>query len=141
MPKIVEPGAGEAIGTKWKYSTFFITINTNQKDFDREKLKSVLTQIYGNDTMFYALMKGDMAKVDKDWTSVSFGIEVGDKTGFVHSHSLIKLRHHTKLSFNLDLLKKVLMKELKLDGIYVNVQSSGNSEMNLSQYINKDPVA
>lgn len=134
MPKIVEGMKGQ----RWKYSQFFITINTNRKDYDKAKLKSALGQIFSSDEMFYALLTGDMSKVDKEWATAQFAVEVGPKTGFIHSHILIKLRHNTKVHFKIDLLRKVLEKQLGLDGVHIDLIASGMSDKTLQEYIFKD---
>jgi hypothetical protein len=122
-------------GNKFSYSTFFITISTNQRNYDREKLIAALTQIFGEDDMFYTLLRGDTSKIDKEWSTVQFSAEKGHKKGFMHSHVLVKLRHNTKVQFKYDILRRVLEKELGLEGVHIDCKGYGNSDKTLEQYI------
>lgn len=134
MPRIVER-ENKPKGTRSSYSTFFITINTNRKDYDKAKLKSAIGQIFGRDDIFYALIKGDTSRIDKDYSTVQFSAEAGPKTGFVHSHVLIKLKHNTKTHFNIELLRKILIKELGLTDVHIDVKALGASDKVLEEYI------
>lgn len=134
MPRVIEPKQKDK-GPRSSYSTYFITINTNRKDYDKEKLRNALTQIFGRDDIFYALIKGDTSKIDKDYSTVQFSAEAGPKTGYIHSHVLIKLKHTTKTHFNVDLLRKILIKELGLTDVHIDIKGFGASDKVLEQYI------
>ena len=135
MPRVVtQKPPGEK---RWKYSQYFLTINTNQTDYDPDKLKSALGQLFSNDEMFYKLVKGDGEKIDKEWSTVQFSVEKGPKTGFIHAHALIRLRHTTMTHFNVQLLHKVLEKQLGLTGVHVDIKASGISTKTLEEYVFK----
>lgn len=134
MPKVIDQ-VGSKKGDHWKYSTFFITINTNRRDYDKEKLRKALGIIFGEDDMFYKLIEGDTSKIDKEWSTVQISAEKGPKMEFVHSHVLVKLRHNTKVHFKIELLRKVLVKELGLENVHIDVQGMGNSDKQLEDYI------
>lgn len=135
MPKIVPPPSEKK---RWKYSTFFITINTNRTDYDAEKLKKALGQILSNDDLFYKLLKGNTDLIDKEYATAQYAVEVGTKTHNVHAHILIKLRHNTKVQFNSALLHKVLEQKLGVVGVYVDVKGFGQSDKTIQEYIFKD---
>lgn len=141
MVKTIEASSSSSStgDVRWKYSTWFLTINTNQRSFPRSKLRSVLLRIFQDDSMFKALLKGEgIDTVDFPWSSVQFAVEVGPKTGYIHAHALVKIRHQGMLKLNIDLLKSVLLKSLNLDGIHLDVRGMGNSEMTLLEYLSKN---
>ncbi len=134
MPRVIENKKKEK-GPRSSYSTYFITINTNRKDFDKDKPRSAIQQIFGNDEIFYALIKGDTSRIDKEYSTVQFSAEAGPKTGYIHSHVLIKLKHTTKTHFNIELLRRILIKELGLTDVHIDVKAFGASDKVLEEYI------
>lgn len=138
MPRIVK-GSGKGKEKEWKYSTFFLTINTNRQDYDRQKLREVLDRLYGDDDMFYSLIAGEgLDTIDRDYTIVEFAIEVGKVGGKIHSHALIMMRHKGRIRLNIQLLRTVLKKALGLSDLHIDVKASGDTIRRLADYIRKD---
>jgi hypothetical protein len=139
MPRVTA-AAPSSSRESWKYSTFFVTVNTNTREYDKAKLKSVLTRIFSDDDMFYGLFEGTgLDTFDRDYSSVRFTVEVGPKLSLVHSHILIKTRHKGHVKINIPLFTEVLRKALSLSGINVNVRASGDTAARLQDYIEKAP--
>lgn len=121
--------------TRFKYSTFFITVNTNQRDFNPDTLRSAIDQIFSNDDMFNSLLTGDTSTIDVSYSTVHFSVSAGPKHGFIHAHILVKIRHHSFIKFNLPLLRKVLATNLHLPNIHLDLKGFGESSMTVLNYI------
>jgi hypothetical protein len=140
MPRITRE-VDSGTNTKWRYSTFFITINTNQPSFDTALLESVINRVFGDDEKFYHLLDGSVSTIDRAYSNIDYTIERGSgPNGKIHSHILINLRHHTVLRMRIPELREVLCRALKLENVHIDVQASGNPQASLLDYIRKAPL-
>lgn len=137
MAKVQELSRPAVRGPKRKNSNFFVTINTNRPDYDRERFRDVLHRLFSDDVMFYQLFDGNTSTVDKENATVEFAIEAGPNNGKVHAHALISLQHSSILKMRLKILREVLEKALGIDGVYVNVVGTGDTQKNLRDYLQK----
>src|ERR1700677_4872483 len=141
MPKVTVMGQGDKPKVKWNYSTFFLTINTNQQAYATSKLKKRLTELFENDDDFYLLFKnrpgteGGVESIDREDAKIQMAIEVGPKSKKVHAHVLIRVRHHGNIQFDKAFTDDVIKKLLGVDGIYINIKGSGASILTLEEYI------
>jgi hypothetical protein len=148
MPKLTVVGqdASAAPKVKWDYSTFFVTLNTNQQNYSVTKLRKKLSELFESDDDFYMLFKnrpgteGGVETVDRDNAKVEMVIEVGAKTKKVHAHVLIRLRHHGRIMWDKPFADEVIQKHLGLDGMYINFKASGASISTLEEYMAKSPA-
>jgi hypothetical protein len=148
MPRVHRAKKDES-GKTWRYSNFFITINTNRPDYDIEDFHDVLRQIFGDDEKFYHLFTGKTDTVDKAYTDIDYAVEkgsryvdpeTGENMGNVHAHLLIHMRHHSRLAVDIPLLRTVLCRALGLEGLYLQVLGSGDSDATLHDYLRKAPL-
>lgn len=132
-----------------KHSSFFVTINTNQRinklseefiDFN-EKFKLIMDKLFNNHMDDIIEFKLEDADPEKDIKNVNteYAIEVGEKTGTIHSHSLISVSHYTLIQLNYEFIRDFIKTEMNLDNIYLNnrVVYGASSTMNLQEYITK----
>ena len=71
-------------------------------------------------------------------TQVQYVIERGNRRGFLHFHSLIKIKHKTQVKLDLKKIREYVSKELGLTGIHIHVRIvKANSEDNILDYIDK----
>ena len=132
---------------KPKYSSFLLTLNTNQqfkeddpqlKD-DIEIFDTCISELLNNVDQYIKLPDTDqwnedtIKNVDKDYT-----IERGTKKGQLHVHIMIKIKHHTRIQLNYDKIKKKICDDLGLNNIYCyNRLLKPNDSDNVQDYLNK----
>jgi hypothetical protein len=131
-----------------KNSSFFITINTNQRinklseEYEKfiKKFKDVKDDLFNNYLNEIIIFKDDLCDKENDIKNVNteYSIEVGEKTGCIHSHTLMKISHYTNIQINYKFITDFIKGSMNLPNIYLNNRVYyNNSEQNLKDYIEK----
>lgn len=133
------------------YSNFLLTINTNQQvqptseEFEPfcRKFRGVIQALMTGATKYIKYKTTDGCSNLIDSINSESTVEVGTDTNpSVHCHSLIMIKHHTKLQLDLAKIRHVVKAAMDLPGVYVNVRLvNRNAACNLQAvlgYIRKD---
>lgn len=143
----------KARGRKQKASNFFITINTNKHfppDPNEEQYAYIkkFNDVY---TGFFSQPPSEFIKVmaaadSYDDSVVSIQMDKAtewrsSRTGMLNAHILIRIKHYTRLQFDIPKLTAYLVKEMELKGVHVNVQHIGTDAgiENALNYMRKEP--
>lgn len=139
MPKKTKLGGGTTKEKGWKYSSFFVTVNTNRtpEEIAPYKLDEVMDYIIDNEDVFYTLIKGYDDTIDKTFAEVEYTVEVGGKYHRLHTHFFVKMRHRGRISINIDRLRNIFEKKLNIVGIKIHIKGMGASGLTLKQYMDK----
>ena len=124
---------------KFKYSSFFVTINTNQADFDEDVLFDAFEKFYQNIGNFIVFNEyGHTIDKINLVNSPSSATEVGGKFGRVHLHAQIDIRHFSNIRLNSDMMRTFFRDELALPGVHVDIKINRNVEhLRIEDYVNK----
>ena len=123
--------------SKENLSRFFITLNTNQTDYDKTRLKNVIDDFYDNMELFlkYKDGKGTIDNVRE--INLQAGLEEGTKQGRQHCHMLVTIKHNTKLHIDIELARSFFTEELGLPSVHLNCQYIQSNIDNILKYIEK----
>lgn len=141
---------------KLKHSVFLLTINTNkaldphlEKQFTdfHDSFKCVVENLTTKSDNFHKVIKW---KEEKDWSlikdmEVKSHLEIGPKTGYLHSHSLIHIAHYSNIHLDGPAIQKFVNNELRYindECCYVNIEhipyrKADNPIENVLNYIEK----
>lgn len=134
-----------SIDTKWNYSTFFITINTNRSENSLEQqFRKVLKEDLLPNIFHYLKWidhnkKGELKDHIRDDWSASFKIEYGPKYRKLHTHILAKFCHTTMIRIDMAKIKSKVQDELGLSGIKVDVKVIDSQFERINDYLRKNP--
>lgn len=127
-------------------STFFLTINTNSQDVEKNDLLRVYQMFYNN-IMQYITYRYTHTQEQRQeqqnkvhGVSSDVAIERGKKFKRVHLHAIVKLNHNTNLSLNYNLIRQLFIDELQLPGVHVDCKFIRESTMSLKEYLRKNPL-
>lgn len=135
---------------KPKYSTFLLTISTNQKYQDNDPhletdavfFENTVKDILNNLGSYVKLPEGTAWSPDviKN-VDVDYVVEHGKhkKGNALHAHILFRFKHSTKVQLDYNAIKSKILKETGLDNIYMmnKLVKSGMSQNNILDYLDK----
>jgi len=105
---------------------------------DTEFFDGVMSHVLNNIGDFVTIPEGHWTDDFIKDTQVQYVIERGNKKGFLHFHSLIKIKHKTQVKLDLKKIREYVSKELGLTGIHIHVRIvKANSEEGILEYIDK----
>jgi len=145
----IDPTEKKKKKKKIRYSSFYITLNTNTKYEDAilfekaELLESILKRILSADQIIQLLVPREEgvelnAESVKKITSQA-GIEVGETNGFLHAHILIEVSHYTKIHLNYNLIAEKIKQEMDLPHLpYIYSRLYKNVGRQLEDYLFKN---
>jgi hypothetical protein len=132
-----------------RHSSFFLTINTNKKynklsqeyeDFVK-RFKDCIDEMLNNQVKGFVTLKTDDYDYNKDIKNIEseYAIEIGPRSGAIHSHVMIHIAHYTSVKLNFEFITEFIKKQMDLSNIYLNsrVVFGANSRQNLKEYIEK----
>ena len=127
-----------------KFSSFFVTINTNQSykeddpsiDDDAQIFSSVIEDILNNIGDYITLPVGDDLSKVKD-ADLEYVVERGSKMRSLHTHIMIKFKHNSNVKLNYKKIKDKIKSELGLNNIYFQNKMVRANNENLANYLNK----
>jgi len=125
--------------SKSRGSNFLVTISTNKVDYPEKKLKQAFAAWYKdlrNHIRFFEGNKSDLKSIKSE--SV---IEVGEKYGRIHLHSLIKIDHGAKIHINLAKSRKTLGRLLGLEKFHFDVEYVKDNMQKVKDYLGKSKNA
>ena len=131
---------------KIRTSAFYLTLNSNQSykeddkmiEQDTEFFDGVMSHVLNNIGDFVTIPEGHWTDDFIKDTQVQYVIERGNRRGFLHFHSLIKIKHKTQVKLDLKKIREYVSKELGLTGIHIHVRIvKANSEEGILEYIDK----
>ena len=136
-----------SLDSKWNYSTFFITINTNRTPPDdtlenqfRKVLKEdLLPNIFDYLKWIDHNKKGELKDHIRDDWSASFKIEYGPKYRKLHTHIMVRIPHKTYIRIDVAKIKSKVQDELGLTGIKVDVKVIDSQYERINDYLRKNP--
>ena len=131
------------------HSNFLITLNLNQQYHKDEHKANLDTDMdYFDDTInkflngienFIRLPQGVQYNDDtvKD-VNADYVVEVGDIKKQIHTHIMLKFKHHTRIQLNFTKIKEFFKKEMGLQNIYMQAKLLRPSASdNIVDYLNK----
>ncbi len=131
------------------HSNFLITLNLNQqyhKDEHKANLNSdmdafddVINKFLNSIENFMRLPEGVQYNDDtvKD-VNADYVVEVGDIKKQIHSHIMLKFKHHTRIQLHFQKIKEYFKKEMGLKNIYMQAELLRPSASdNIVDYLNK----
>jgi hypothetical protein len=131
------------------HSNFLITLNLNQqyhKDEHKANLEGDMS--YFDDAInkflnsienFIRLPSGVQYNDDtvKD-IAADYVVELGDIKKQVHSHIMLKIKHHTRIQLNFQKIKEFFKQEMGLQNLYLQAKLLRPSASdNIIEYLNK----
>lgn len=121
-----------------KVSTFFITINTNVSDYDKQKLKSVYKDFYKDIRQFIIFNKAgdDLTKIQD--ISGKASIEVGEKYKRIHLHSMIKIIHNSNIHLNRNMMYSWFEERLGIPVYIDKIRFVPDTISTIKEYIDKE---
>ena len=132
---------------KSRRSNYFITINTNQKGFNKlseeyeifvEKFKKSLNEIYNNLENYVTIKeKNDSYDDNVRKIDIQSAVELGPKTNSIHAHINISFLHTTRLMLDFDKIKQHILSDLKIPNLYLNSKLYHSNTMSLKDYLLK----
>ena len=131
------------------HSNFLITLNLNQQyhkdehkanlNSDMDAFEQVIYDLLNNVENFVRLPEGvqynddTIKNVDAD-----FVVEVGDIKKQIHSHIMLKFKHHTRIQLHFQKIKEFFKKQLQLKNVYMQAKLLRPSASdNIVDYLNK----
>ena len=131
---------------KVRTSAFYLTLNSNCSykeddkmiEQDTEFFDGVMSHVLNHIDEFVTIPPGHWTDEYITDTQVQYVIERGNKKGFLHFHSLIKIKHKTQVKLDLKKIREYVSNQLGLTGIHIHVRIvKANSEENILDYISK----
>jgi len=126
---------------KDKSSILFLTLNTNTRDLvSEELLRKVGGEYFDNIEEFLRFLHKEPERNNPsyiDEVDIETVVEKGKKEERVHLHSLIRIKHRTKLQIDLIKTQAYFCRELGLKNIYLNVKFIPDDNMSLLKYLRK----
>src|SRR5579885_496161 len=117
-------------------SRFFITINTNKTDIKQIKpLKQAYEGFYQNLDRFITYLDPSNKMINEITDDPVIGI--GKTYNRVHIHSLITIKHNSKIHLNFDKIRKYFSKYLGYT-IHFDCRAVKDFEINIKQYLMKN---
>jgi len=134
---------------KPKHSNFLITLNLNQQYHKEEHIKNlendmsvfddVINKFLNSIEHYVKLPEGTpfSDEIIKD-VSIDYTIEVGDIKKQIHTHIMIKFKHHTRIQLDFLKIKEFFKKEMGLKNIYLQAKLLRPSASdNILDYLDK----
>jgi len=131
------------------HSNFLITLNLNQqyhKDEHKANLNSdmdafddVINKFLNGIENFIRLPQGVQFNDDtiKD-VNADYTIEVGDIKKQIHTHIMLKFKHHTRIQLNFQKIKEFYKKEMGLKNVYLQAKLlRPSASENIIDYLEK----
>ena len=131
------------------HSNFLITLNLNQqyhKDEHKANLNSdmdafddVINKFLNSIENFMRLPQGVQYNDDTvKNVNADYVVEVGDIKKQIHSHIMLKFKHHTRIQLHFEKIKEFFKKEMGLKNIYMQAKLLRPSASdNIVDYLNK----
>jgi len=138
-----------------RHTNLFLTINTNKRfdpdsqEFEeaeavyKDIINSIFNQEFKDKYVQFKVMGHEWAShIEK--AKIENSIEIGPKTGTLHSHHMVSFSHCSLIKVNTDQLKNDLREQLKIglgcENIYMNVKYFYNASDSLEKYFEKQTI-
>jgi len=126
---------------KDRSSILFMTINSNSQDLVTEtQMRKAAEEYFEHIEEFFCFLNRDVSRNNPgfiDEIDVESTVETGKKEKRVHLHSLIRVKHRTKLQVDLRKTHAFFCERLQLKNIYLNVKFIPDNNMSLLKYMRK----
>ncbi len=150
MPRLPRQKATEKEKTEKrtkKYSTFYITVNTNRRHkgenlpghVDKDKFAQGFREVLDDIPSFFVYKDKKGTYADIESITVNSTPEIGTEKGLVHGHAIVKVVHYTNIHLNFPAMKQAFKDSgaVESDNFHFYVKRVPNDFDRVMDYINK----